>query len=253
MGQHNALHAIWVISMAMHQTFWCGVMCDSAISIAEVVGSVSACACTYTLDRVLGARVDGFRNAEYASWFTTLFLPFACALVAAVCAEPWLLGRCVMFIPFAYVYTTGRIKHLFPCAKNVYVATMWTLWFIGATRARQDPGVALAHTLWMTLTSCVCDVKDREQDRRNGITTLPTLLHHRANRVIAALFLSLAAASLATLDLRRSVPLACGIACSSYGVLRWPLLSIYQVTQWIVVAFSLPFVVHRLAAYADMW
>ena len=214
----SPLHFLFATAFCLQFFHWTKLI-GKSIVIEEMVGSVAACMATYVLDRVLPSPEDKI-NKSMASNETKKSKPYGTAfvfvLVFIICGirSPHLFRNAMYSTPLALSYSADflpfRVKSLFPCSKNLYVACMWTGWFFGASQSfppqnSDEMCIMAVYFAQMFLCNVVMDVKDIKGDRACGIVTIPTLLLEHQTKVFAMMYTSLLSCAALWFDVRTAI------------------------------------------------
>lgn len=173
--------------------FWT-VAIGRVVNASESYGSVAACMIVYIYDRMVPNTEDKVNKSELAKLNRSSFaMCTLCVCIAVFMSSaynaPHLFTNAIIAFPFGIAYSIEmrgfRVKTLFPCSKNVFVAMLWTVWFFGACNAFPPQNTKSAclqgiYFMQMILSSIVGDVKDIKGDTAAGIVTIPTLMRTQA-------------------------------------------------------------------------
>jgi 4-hydroxybenzoate polyprenyltransferase len=155
----------------------------------------------YSLDRLMDQPADGYPRWLWLALACAFIISILAGLMAVVCLPMQTLAAVLVFAFASLLYR--RLK-LYPTAKTILVAVVWT-W---AGAALPIDSHRWAAWDWWSLSVCwplvllmaagciLCDLKDAEADRQLGVRSLPVVLG-AGNAITIAGTLALLGATLA--------------------------------------------------------
>ena len=179
------------------------------LSPAGLALFVAGICAAYSLDRLLDAP-----DEKTSRWLQrALWLGFALSASIGLIASAWLsfktLSTMIIFAVASLIYR--QVKR-FPAVKTVLVAIVWT--WAGAALAINNENwgawkwwtidASLPLVLLIAAGCILCDLKDTESDRRQGVQSLPVLLGV-PRTIVIVMAMAIIAAVLALLDGRPGI------------------------------------------------
>jgi 4-hydroxybenzoate polyprenyltransferase len=178
------------IGFVSQQLFWNGLS-NVAVSYATCVGCATATMLTYISDRVVDSKVDvqtEVHKRVLHNWRPRV-LVILCFYVASAMLNFRLLALTMACIPLYLTYSIGvfgfTVKDLqVPAVKNMFVAFVWTVWFLGVPGTLPpsdslDLAVCWTYFRFVFQMVVIQDFKDTESDRRKNVLTLPVVYGER--------------------------------------------------------------------------
>jgi 4-hydroxybenzoate polyprenyltransferase len=186
------LEGLLFTSILLHSSFWVPAVCGpTQLTFGSSVGTAAACVGVYVYDRLVPSPEDAINQTGLHTRFrasgAAKLVFFGTLFAAAAWMHPTLLVRAAGFVPFAWLYSTCalapfRVKTCFLASKNLFVAAMWTLWFLGASTDR-DVHLTTLYARHMFLSNVMMDMKDIRGDAAAGIPTIPAIFGEKLGRV----------------------------------------------------------------------
>ena len=201
-----------IVAFCSQYAFWTSLI-GREVRFFEMASASMACLATYTFDRLASKGDDAsskyrLRNSGRPA---KVMLGMQCLAFLGLGARAHHVVRNALFaLPFGILYTRTSVpKRLFLASKNMYVTAMWASWFFGACEAipvrnLTEARVVGVYVLHMFMSNVIMDVKDIDQDRKEGVPTIPARIGYTQSRA----FLLLYTAALAALAVCLSVDLS---------------------------------------------